>query len=983
MAGDPVQIDITRADHPIKTVWERLLEFSNFAALLIFLAIAFANLLRIEINTYAIKKILPSLIVAIILANFSFLICKILLDVAAAVTGLFLEGNKFLNMWKNCFAANAEGELVNKGLDCGKSVANNYTSLPTDPSQIPEDTTTQFYYLIAGLGKVVGGVMIMILAIMMLLRVYVLYFLIALSPLAFISMAIPATKGVWTRWWKSYWQWVFMLPVASFWLWVGANFFQATSNFNQDTPLITGISIAGYIFGLICVYFAMTTPFKMAGELSSIAGKVQKVAMTATGVYAGQRLAQRGIQGAKQAAGEKIQGFALNKTGYGNIVRLLKQTSAARKADIEKGLSGAPSRGGAWSQAAMDVLSLGASKRSRRFLETNKQEKAILETQAEKLNADDEDLQSRLNILRTKATKKKGDLEQKKSDLESDYYKGKKSKDTEKLLERFNEEESAEYERLKQAGDEKALAEFIEKKLREKAIVRITRDRKDEIQKELENNLIESEKGTEELEQIKKSSLQPLIQQKIKEMKDTGAEAIQGHTDEWIQEFVENLVISDKVVVDELDKQVRATFLKQKESEISQATESQIKTDAEVTKIVNQADARIKESKDKGRWEKITLQYRDQLEGASYWRQTEGKRISEALSGEIDAALGPMMAEKTKGDAVLGFSTEDLRKIDAAIKLKSLRDAGGDITEREAALLSVFSSNTDEAKKLAQEFLDDYARREDYWKLRQNRLKYSFRHPQLLKSAKGFAEGRDAEESLGALKEDEEKNKIKDSEKEANLSGMPEGLEAKNQQIYDRFGMEQDFHLRQNVLNSGFITAINAISKMMSGDQALKVKVIEDKTGRVLGDMGLADAVGRTFMSKFIYRDEERKLATSLKTLIGDSRTDLLKAAEAGSTEVYKWLQKLAEKTNASLSTQERTLHRSLLRDSGYLTLKGIVEGERWDVHGQKQKLIRQADAYQGPDVGENGLSPSITNGSEADNAAATEEPPEVEEGEE
>ncbi|EKD23018.1 MAG: hypothetical protein ACD_83C00103G0001, partial [uncultured bacterium] len=48
--SDPVQVQIGANNHPIRNVWTALLDFSNVVALIFFLGIAFANLLRIQIN---------------------------------------------------------------------------------------------------------------------------------------------------------------------------------------------------------------------------------------------------------------------------------------------------------------------------------------------------------------------------------------------------------------------------------------------------------------------------------------------------------------------------------------------------------------------------------------------------------------------------------------------------------------------------------------------------------------------------------------------------------------------------------------------------------------------------------------------------------------------------------------------------------------------------------------------------------------------
>lgn len=317
--SDPVQVQIGATNHPIRNVWTALLDFSNVVALIFFLGIAFANLLRIQINVYGIKKILPALIVGIILANFSLLICQLLLDLAGAATGLFEQGRGFLSYWLS-------------STDTFQTAA-----AATSASSSGATPTEEIRAVISALLKLAAAVMTMILGIMFLLRNYIIMFLVVFSPIAFLSMAVPASKAIWTRWWKAFSQWTFMLPVSMFWLWVGTQFFQFTDQFNStEVAFFTGISFAGYAFGMICVYLAMTTPFRMAGELQNIAKKVQSTALTGLGVYAGTRAAQQWGQNRL----DSTKAHLISYTGIGNLVRGAQLDKAATKTKMDLALAG-------------------------------------------------------------------------------------------------------------------------------------------------------------------------------------------------------------------------------------------------------------------------------------------------------------------------------------------------------------------------------------------------------------------------------------------------------------------------------------------------------------------------------------------------------------------------------------------------------------------------------------------------------------------
>ncbi|TSC94423.1 MAG: Uncharacterized protein Athens101428_280, partial [Candidatus Berkelbacteria bacterium Athens1014_28] len=74
-------------------IWQQVMNIVNSLVLAAFIFIAFMNILRIQLDSYAVKKILPTFIMAVILANFSFLIARILLDFSNVFTSYFLVGD--------------------------------------------------------------------------------------------------------------------------------------------------------------------------------------------------------------------------------------------------------------------------------------------------------------------------------------------------------------------------------------------------------------------------------------------------------------------------------------------------------------------------------------------------------------------------------------------------------------------------------------------------------------------------------------------------------------------------------------------------------------------------------------------------------------------------------------------------------------------------------------------------------------------------
>jgi hypothetical protein len=238
-------------------VWNATMNVVNSLVLVLLIYIAFMNILRIQIDSYAVKKFLPTFIMTIILANFSFLIARIIIDIGNITIALFLVGNE-----QNALTG-AFDELIDKvPIAPGKQEAGeNYFAV------INAYIFKQFFII-------TGAVMMFILSFVFIVRNYMLYFLIAIAPLGFLSMALPSTKKYFQQWWSNFTKWVFMPVISVFWLWLGGQFVTAVS---------TGYWILPVSFGILCLYMAITTPFKVGGAVLGAWGKLGKQAWGKTG----------------------------------------------------------------------------------------------------------------------------------------------------------------------------------------------------------------------------------------------------------------------------------------------------------------------------------------------------------------------------------------------------------------------------------------------------------------------------------------------------------------------------------------------------------------------------------------------------------------------------------------------------------------------------------------------------------------------------
>lgn len=237
-----------RDNEQIKNLHNGLMNIINIPIILIIVAMAFAEMLRFKIDTYGFKKVLPTLLLAIIAAQFSYLICKMIIDLANMTILLFLDP-KFLGDASSLpakYAATFSTNLFSPGPDW------------------PNFTYAMFFDLLLQiLFMFAGSVLILVLCFLFLVRSWMIYLLVIISGAAFMMLAFPPTKTYFNKWWSEFLKWTF-LPVPSvFFLWLGALFLK--------NPIVTSswlsIPFMSAIIAIACLVAAITMPFKMGGPI--------------------------------------------------------------------------------------------------------------------------------------------------------------------------------------------------------------------------------------------------------------------------------------------------------------------------------------------------------------------------------------------------------------------------------------------------------------------------------------------------------------------------------------------------------------------------------------------------------------------------------------------------------------------------------------------------------------------------------------------
>lgn len=294
----------------VYTSWRVTRGAINSLLIIALLAISFSNILKINIDTYTVKKALPNLVIGVILANVSFLIIRYLIDINTVATYFFVNLSEPFTGAKTFHGfLTAAAELVG-----ANTIASTLNALGP---------------IIVLILAIISTVVLLWLAFILYFRLVAIYLLTILAPLAFVAYGVPGFEKYFKQWWQQFVKWVFMLPAMSalFWLMI-------VIAHNS----ISNASIAGLMIMYLLLVTALSLPSKMGG---AVIDKASKAFQKYTGVNAAKKFATEQAQNTGKAALARIPG-----------VYRVQEWNKLRKENFEKDLAvrrkraGVKARGG-------------------------------------------------------------------------------------------------------------------------------------------------------------------------------------------------------------------------------------------------------------------------------------------------------------------------------------------------------------------------------------------------------------------------------------------------------------------------------------------------------------------------------------------------------------------------------------------------------------------------------------------------------------
>jgi hypothetical protein len=238
-------------------------------AIIMLLIVAFSNILHIDLNTYAIKKILPNLVIGILLGFISATIIYLLSRFIDILYGLrIFSPYESVNPMLNIF----NGHL-NTGADTSGS-APDFSSISLvfrTGSTILGNTGNPGFItgLIGTIILVISSVVVFAYEYVMALRPLVIGLLTIVSPIAFICLVLPQTQIIMKKWWS-------LLLIALFYPVIVNFVFFIMNSITASSAPQGAVFLIAFLFKTTVLALLIRLPFTIESDLRKLTVSLAK-----------------------------------------------------------------------------------------------------------------------------------------------------------------------------------------------------------------------------------------------------------------------------------------------------------------------------------------------------------------------------------------------------------------------------------------------------------------------------------------------------------------------------------------------------------------------------------------------------------------------------------------------------------------------------------------------------------------------------------
>ncbi len=318
--------------------WRIVRDICNNFFIIMLLIISVGTILRLQ--NYSYRQLLPKLLIVAVLINFSKLFTGILIDFSQV----------FMLTFASTLQAAGGGVILQAlGLSNLYQTSDQFSqSMNDDPAAGFGDVLLAVFFAL--IVSVVSAVVILVIIIVLLYRIVMLWFLIILSPAAYLLSAWPQGKGYSSQWWGELTKYLIAGPVMLFFVYLA--FFSGSAVVTEGQ----GVNVGAGGLGLDSAP-VVTTPAGSGEEVERVAGFSKM--MSTEGVF--NLIIVLGLLVGSLIMGQKIGGAGMSWAGTG--MGFLKKAGKASTLGLGRkvgGKVGGLALGGARIAGIAPRLAIGA-----------------------------------------------------------------------------------------------------------------------------------------------------------------------------------------------------------------------------------------------------------------------------------------------------------------------------------------------------------------------------------------------------------------------------------------------------------------------------------------------------------------------------------------------------------------------------------------------------------------------------------------------
>ncbi len=306
-----VQPEFVEADI-VRILWPSVLTIVNMGFMIALVFIALLTTLRLDVAG-GVRRLLPRLLIAALLVNFSLVIAGVILDMSRIVmsgTSVLLELPDIDALPEKIIAVSGQLDLF---INAQKGLTDNDLNGWDEP-------------LAAGLSAVgtwAMAIALMVVIVGLVVRYIFIIVLLIISPVAYVMLALPGMTSLGKKWWVTFLKYVIYGPVVLFFI-LAAVFSLGENNEIRNLFDVTSVNLGpasglqavkGGVVNVIMfvVFFILAA---MAGKHAGIIGSSAVISVVASG--------------GKRARGVLYRGAARTGKGAGRVVGAVPRAAGRR-----------------------------------------------------------------------------------------------------------------------------------------------------------------------------------------------------------------------------------------------------------------------------------------------------------------------------------------------------------------------------------------------------------------------------------------------------------------------------------------------------------------------------------------------------------------------------------------------------------------------------------------------------------------------------